>query len=61
MFAADVRKGAAVTMDFGPTYMTTYESQLRQFKDDEMIGVVDTVMGKLDERVRDALRMHYES
>ena len=61
MFTKEVRQGAAVTIDFGPTYKTTYESQLRQFKDGEMRGVVDAVMDKLDERVRDALRMHYES
>ena len=61
LFSADVCKGAAVTIDFGPNYQTTYQSQLRQFKDKQMRELLDAVMGQLDGRVLDALRMHYES
>ena len=54
-FCADVRAGESVTMDYGETYMLHRKSQLRQFREHELRGVVEAVLGAFDARVLRAL------
>ncbi len=61
LFSEDVRAGESVTMDYGASYMVNHESQLRQFREHELRGVVEAVLGQFDARVLRALGAHMET
>jgi len=57
-FSAPVRKGAPVTMDYGPEYKMAPEAQLRKFRQHALRPVIEAVMRHLDPRVMHALTKH---
>jgi len=60
-FCAPVRKGAPVTMDYGPEYKMQPEAQLRQFRTHELRTVIEAVMRHFDPRVMQALTKHMDT
>jgi hypothetical protein len=60
-FSAPVRKGAPVTMDYGPEYKMSPEAQLRQFHKHALRKTIEAVMHHLDPRVMQALSRHMQT
>ena len=60
-FCAPVRKGAPVTMDYGPEYKMAPAAQLRQFRNHALRTVLEAVLDRLDPRVMQAFTKHMDA
>ena len=60
-FCAPVRKGAPVTMDYGPEYKMPPEAQLRQFRKHVLCTVLEAVLHRFDPRVMQAFSKHMDT